>query len=107
MKELAGKPQSFFNNLKSMIGQDYLYWPLPTYPLLNVNYFEKLYTYKQIERLPKFEEDEYDIDKKLFAKLKKSVDKEKTAFVVILLLLMIVYVVLCHLYLFEIWDLAF
>jgi len=29
-----------------MIGHDFMFWLFPTYPLLNVNYFEKLYTYK-------------------------------------------------------------
>lgn len=54
-----------------MIGKDWLWWLMPTYPLLNINYFEKLYTYKQIERMPKFEEEEYDLDKKKFAVLQK------------------------------------
>jgi hypothetical protein len=46
MKELAGKPQSFTNNLKSSFGSDVFWWLIPTYPLLNINYFERLYTYK-------------------------------------------------------------
>ena len=56
--------------MELQFGLDFWFWLLPTKPVLNVNYFEKLYTYKQIERLPKFEEEEYDIDKKILFKTK-------------------------------------
>lgn len=83
-----------------MIGHDYLFWLVPTYPLLNINYFERLYTYKQIERLPKFEEEEYDIDKKHFAKLKKYTEWEKMLFLLLLLVGIALYIAACKYFLF-------
>lgn len=36
----------------------------PTHPVVEMNFFEKLYTIKQLKKLREFEEDEYDPDKK-------------------------------------------
>lgn len=81
MKELVGKPQAFIDNLFMTMGEDWLWWFVPTRPVLDVNYFEKLYTLKQLKKLREFEEDDYDLDKKVLAKEIKKSSKEKNIFV--------------------------
>ena len=49
------------------MGEDWKWWFFPTRPLLRINYLEKLYKVKEIERIEKFEEDNYDEDKKMFS----------------------------------------
>lgn len=61
-------------------GYDWKWWLIPTTPVLNINYFEKVYTFKQIrntfnsgkccfmiKKMREFEEDEYDTDRKLLS----------------------------------------
>ena len=49
------------------MGEDWLYWFIPTRPCLKINFLEKLYTVREIERTEKYEEDNYDEDKKIYA----------------------------------------
>jgi hypothetical protein len=67
MKDLFGRPQSLVENLLVYFGYDWKWWLVPTHPILNINYFEKLYTFKQIKKMREFEEDEFDSDRKLLA----------------------------------------
>eukprot|EP00347_Sterkiella_histriomuscorum_P001842 403370469 len=60
MKETFGRPQALVDNLFQSLGEDWTWWLIPTHPVLNINYFEKLYTIKQLKKLREFEEDEYD-----------------------------------------------
>ena len=53
---------------------------MPTKPVIDINYFEKLYTLKQIKKLREFEEDDYDVDKKTLAKEKRKSNSEKNLF---------------------------
>ena len=59
------------------LGQDYTWWFLPTTPLLRINYFERMFTVKDLQKKRVFEQDDSDPEKKIFAQLKSSVDKEK------------------------------
>jgi hypothetical protein len=68
MKDLFGKPLTLIKNLKLTLGDDWKWWLIPTRPVIKINYFEKLYTIKQIENFKKFEEDDFDVDKKVYAK---------------------------------------
>lgn len=86
MKELFGRPLSLFKSLKLTLGNDWQWWLVPTHPVLKINYFEKLYTIKQIEKLDTFEEDDSDPDKKQFAKEMKRSQIEKQILYIILLL---------------------
>jgi hypothetical protein len=68
MKDLFGKPLTLIKNLKLTLGDDWKWWLIPTRPVIKINYFEKLYTIKQIENFKKIEEDDFDVDKKVYAK---------------------------------------
>ena len=57
------------------MGEDWTWWFVPTHPELDINYFEKLYTIKELKKKRDFDEDDYDLDKKLFA-----VEKRKSSF---------------------------
>jgi hypothetical protein len=80
MKELVGKPQAFIDNLFMTMGEDWLWWFVPTRPVLDINYFEKLYTIKQLKKLREFEEDDYDLDKKALAREIRKSNFEKKVY---------------------------
>ena len=67
MKELFGRPNDFLVNLKQTLGFDYWWWLVPTQPCIAMNYFERMYTVKEIKKLREFDEQDYDEDHKLFA----------------------------------------
>ena len=46
MKESYGRPIAAVDCLLMTFGDDWLWWLIPTRPVLNLNYFEKLYTFK-------------------------------------------------------------
>lgn len=51
LKELKGKPGEFWDNLENVMGTDWQWWLIPTHPQLRINYFEKLYTKKEIKKM--------------------------------------------------------
>jgi hypothetical protein len=60
------------DNLKLALGEDHLWWLLPTHPELKTNYFERVWPKKEIRRMRKTEEferdqDDSDPDRKMFA----------------------------------------
>ena len=62
----------FYDNCRLALGEDYLWWLLPTHPELKTNYFERVWPKKEIRRMRKTEEydreqDDSDPDKKMFA----------------------------------------
>ena len=57
---------SLFDNLVLAIGHDWKWWLLPTRPVLSINYYERMYTIKEIKKTRHYEEEEYDEDRKLF-----------------------------------------
>lgn len=62
----------FYDNCRLALGEDCLWWLLPTHPELKTNYFERVWPKKEIRRMRKMEEydreqDDSDPDKKMFA----------------------------------------
>lgn len=77
MKDLYGKPQSLYKNLRATMGLDWKWWVFPSRPLLKINYYERLYTIKMIQKKRVFEEDDSDPENKILAKERAKVDFEK------------------------------
>lgn len=48
LKELHGPPLTLFDSFFIYIGEDWLFWLLPTRPVLIINYWERLFTDKQL-----------------------------------------------------------
>jgi hypothetical protein len=46
------------------MGLDWNWWLVPTRPVLKINYFERLFTIKDLKKLKTFEEDDSDPNKK-------------------------------------------
>ena len=78
MKEMYGQPQFFIENFKATMGHDWLFWLIPTRPCLKINYLEKVYKLKEIEKMKTFDEDDYDENKKIYANevLKSKLEKQ-------------------------------
>lgn len=85
MKELYGKPLSLTDNLMLAIGHDWKWWLVPTRPALAVNYLEKMYTIKEIKKLKEFEEEDYDVKRKLFAENYQRAKQDKQLFFLVFL----------------------
>ena len=91
MKDLTGVPLSFFESLRVWIGQDWLFWLIPTYPVLEINYAEKLYSIKDLMsgKYKAFNQIDYDPERKQRAVSMRDSKKDKmcfgifTAFVVV------------------------
>lgn len=64
-------------NMKANFGHDWKWWFLPTRPVLKINFFERLYSIKQIKRLRTYDEDDSDPDNKLFAAERSKSKREK------------------------------
>ncbi|CDW91854.1 UNKNOWN [Stylonychia lemnae] len=77
MKETFGRPQALIDNMFQALGNDWVWWLIPTTPELDVNLFEKLYTIKQLKKMREFEEDEYDPQKKGLGEFKRKASLEK------------------------------
>jgi len=86
MKELFGQPLDFIVNLKAALGFDIWWWLIPTQPCIALNYFERMYTVEEIKRRRIFEEDDYDVDHKMFAKTILKAKREKKVLTGLLLL---------------------
>lgn len=78
----------FFKAMKLVFGEDYMFWLVPTTPVMSINYYERLYSFQDFKsrdrsKLDKnydkayFAEDEYDVDKKEKAEAKRRANKEK------------------------------
>ena len=61
------------------MGTDWPCWVIPTRPVIKINYFERLFTIQELKKLRVFEEDDFDVDKKLYAKEKSIADIEKNS----------------------------
>ena len=92
MKELFGRPNDFLVNLKQTLGFDYWWWLVPTQPCIAMNYFERMYTVKEIKKLREFDEQDYDEDHKLFAATIFKAKREKKIFAGLLLFLVTIWV---------------
>lgn len=79
MKDNFGRPLSAVDSLINTMGEDWVWWLIPTRPVLNINYYERLYTLKQLKKtkgdVP--DDDEFDIDRKFIAAERKIADVEK------------------------------
>ena len=82
MKDLTGVPLSFFESLRVWIGQDWLFWLIPTYPVLEINYAEKLYSIKDLMsgKYKSFEQIDYDPERKQKAVSQRESKKDKIYF---------------------------
>ena len=85
---------------KLTLGNDFLWWLLPTHPEIQVNYYESVWPKKQVKRMYKegkfdMEEDDSDPDKKHFAKeqARASFEKKILILTVIALALLWVFVI--------------
>lgn len=77
--------QEFVDSCLLTFGEDYLWWALPIYPELRINYFERVWPKKEIKKMYKSEEfdrkqDHSDPDKKLFVVEQKNSRAEKKIF---------------------------
>ena len=81
MKETFGKPMALIDCIMQSVGEDWKWWLIPTKPVLDINYFEKLYTIKQLKKLKDFDEDDYDEDKKILAEVRRQSSVEKKIYV--------------------------
>ena len=69
-----------------------MFWLVPTRPALRINYLEKLYKVKEIEKLREFREDNYDENKKIFGvEVKKSQFEKKILGLLIVVMLCVWY----------------
>ena len=84
LKDLTGIPLTFFDSLKVWIGQDWMFWLLPTYPVLEINYSEKLYSIKDLMsgKCKNFTQVDYDPEKKQKAISIKESKRDKIYFAV-------------------------
>lgn len=63
---------SFYKALMFMIGEDFVWWMIPTHPELRTNYYERVWSKKEMKRMAidgKFDtrQDDSDSDKKMFS----------------------------------------
>lgn len=63
------------------LGDDWNWWLAPTIPVLKINYFEKLYTIKQLKKMREFEEDDDDPNRKRYAEVERKANTEKNILV--------------------------
>jgi hypothetical protein len=93
MKELFGRPLNLIDNMYSAFGYDYFWWLIPTKPCISINYFEKMYTVKEIKKLRSFDEDEYDVNRKIFADTIKKSKKDKIRFATVFFILSMIWLI--------------
>lgn len=62
LKDLIGIPMTLSESLFVWLGEDWIFWLLPTRPVLNINYCERLYRIQQVmsKEYKKFEVLDYD-----------------------------------------------
>lgn len=82
LKAQYGVQMDFFDNAKSALGQDWLWWLVPTRPELRVNFFERVWPKKEVKRMYKTEtfdreQEDSDPDKKAFAAEQRAAQREK------------------------------
>lgn len=97
-----------FDLYKMSFGDDYWYWWLPTHPELQTNFYEKLWTKRQIReqaRAERFEVDEnhFDQDKKFYAREKRKSAFEKKIGIVLLMLAVMSFVFYFQSFILEGW----
>ena len=85
MKELTGRPRDFYEALKQNIGQDYMFWLLPTRPVLYIDYWERIYTMDEIysRKFKEYKKYEYDPQQKLRAIENNASRKDKIYLMII------------------------
>jgi hypothetical protein len=85
MKKTFGRPLAAIDCLYLSVGEDWNWWLIPTRPVINMNYFEKLYTLKQLKKMKGEapEDDDYDIDRKFIAEDRKIADVEKNVVLIL------------------------
>jgi len=109
LKGVYGKQGEFFDNAKSVIGIDFLWWLVPTHPELKINYFERLWPKKEVKRMYKrdefdMEEEESDPDKKLFSVEQRWAQFEKKLMWVTLVVLLLLWFFVAQDYLIDYFE---
>ena len=89
LKNLYGKPYGIMTGLNVHLGQDRLWWWLPTKPVLCINYWERSYTEREIETriFKQYTLYEFDPQEKLKAKEWQESRKDRSIFIIFTLLL--------------------
>lgn len=76
--------------MRLVLGEDRLWWLVPTHPELKTNYFERVWPKREIRRMRKAgeydrEQDDSDPDKKMFAQeVRRARCEKKTVLVVVI-----------------------
>jgi len=83
---MRGVEVPFWKSVELTFGVDWLWWLVPTAPLLKVNYYEKLWSEKAVAKGKTEKDEEWDLDKKHFAKLKGWVDNEKSLLFLVIII---------------------
>jgi hypothetical protein len=82
LKGYIGRPLEFTDALKANLGEDWQFWWVPTKPLLNLDYCERIYTLEEIysRRFKSYKHYEYDPQSKLKAIEKAHVSSDRMKF---------------------------
>ena len=95
MQKMWGKQQDFLENCDLFFGKDRWYWFSPTHPALKINYLEKMYPRTQLRQIiragGKFEEDEWDLNKKYYLRELRHSNFEKRICLGLLMLLILLW----------------
>ena len=64
--------KDFYEMMRLMVGEDLLRWLIPTHPELRTNYFERVWSKKEMKKMAKEEhfdrrEDDFDPERKMFS----------------------------------------
>lgn len=84
LKELVGIPYTLIEALRVWIGEDWLFWALPTQPVLKINYCERLYRAQEIvsQKYLKIPVIDYDPSGKMKAVAVREANQDKIYFAV-------------------------
>ena len=80
----------FYEALMFTIGEDFFWWMIPTHPELRTNYFERVWSKKEMKRMAQEEkfdkrQDDSDPDKKMFSVEVRRARYEKKLFMIVLI----------------------
>lgn len=96
MKKQYGRQGSLYENAQSYFGIDSMWWLVPTYPELRINYLERVWPKRKVSEM--IRSDKYDLneensdpDKKYFAKEQKYAQREKKALWIIFTIFLLVW----------------
>jgi hypothetical protein len=80
--------KDFYEMMMLMVGEDLLWWMIPTHPELHTNYFERVWSKKEMKKMAQEEkfdrkEDDSDPDKKMFSVEVRKARFEKKMFALV------------------------